>query len=61
MDLGVVGHMVLCKDTLNLVEVPVRDSWHVLHVLRWAPRVPILTIWPSNAKAKSIIETLAIH
>jgi len=58
MNLLIIGDMVPREDTLNLLEVPVRDARNILHLLRWSADVSIEAVRTVDAEA--VAEVVAL-
>ena len=60
MNLLIVGHVVLCEHALNLLKVPVGNSWHFVDLVNRAAIVPVLTVRPVYTEAISVVVALPV-
>ena len=57
----VVSDMVPCKDTLDLLEVPVRDAGNAFSFFGGPAHMPVETVRTVDAEAVAIVITFAIQ
>ena len=57
----IVGHVLLCKHTPNLLKVPVWNARHLLHLLRCPPHMLVSALYSIYAEAKSIVIALTTN
>jgi len=59
VDLLIVGDVLLCKNGLDLVEVPIGYVWHLVYFFWHPSHMSVQTVRAIYAKSKSVVVTLA--